>query len=81
MMPKSATRSGLIASFLKMIFGRESSADAITMEVKKLTVKTKRRFLKVAIDGEVIQLQSPLEYSTKPKTLRVIVPAPWKLSA
>ena len=81
MMPKSATRSGLIASFLKMIFGRESSADATTMEVTKLTVKTKRRFLKVAIDGEVIQLRSPLEYSTRPKTLRVIVPAPRKLSA
>ncbi len=76
MMPKSATRPGLIAGFLKMLTGRESPADALTMEVTKLTVKSKRRSFKVALDGEVMQLQSPLEYSTRPKSLRVIVPAP-----
>lgn len=81
MMPKSATRLGLITGFLKMISGRESGADAVTMEVTELTVNSKRRFLKVAIDGEVIQLQSPLKYSSNPKSLQVIVPAPEKLKA
>ena len=75
MMPKSATRLGLIRSFVKMILGRETAVDAVTMEVTKLTANSKRRFLKVAIDGEVIQLRSPLKYSTLPKTLQVIVPA------
>ena len=81
MMPKSATRLGLIGNFLKMILGRETTADAVTMEVTKLTANSKRRFLKVAIDGEVIQLQSPLKYSIRPKTLQVIIPAPQKLKA
>ena len=81
MMPKSATRLGLIRSFVKMILGRETAADAVTMEVTKLTANSKRRFLKVAIDGEVIQLQSPLKYSIRPKTLQVIIPAPQKLKA
>ena len=81
MMPKSVTRLGLIGSFLKMILGRETAADAVTMEVTKLTANSKRRFLKVAIDGEVIQLQSPLKYSIRPKTLQVIIPAPQKLKA
>ena len=76
MIPKSATRQGLIGSFLKMILGRETAADAMTMEVTEMTVNSRHRFLKVAIDGEVVQLRSPLKYSTRPKTLRVIVPAP-----
>ena len=81
MMPKSATRLGLIGSCLKMILGREAAADTVTMEVKEMIVKSKRRFLKVAIDGEVIQLQTPLKYSSMPKTLQVIIPAPEKLKA
>ena len=76
MIPKSATRQGLIGSFLKMILGRETAADAVTMEVTEVTVNSRHRFLKVAIDGEVVQLRSPLKYSTRPKTLQVIVPAP-----
>ena len=78
MMPKSATRQGLIGSFLKMIVGGETADDVVVMEATELTVNNKRRFLKVAIDGEVIQLQSPLKYSSRPKTLQVIVPAPEK---
>ena len=80
-MPKSATRMGLISSFLKIILGKEVAADAVTMEVTTLTVRSKRRFLKVAIDGEVIQLQSPLKYSSRPKTLQVIIPALQKFKA
>ena len=76
MMPKSATRVGLIASFLNMIAGRESAADALAMEATKLTVNCKQRFLKVAVDGEVVQLSSPLKFIIRPKALRVIVPAP-----
>ena len=76
MMPKSATRTGLIASFLNIIAGRENAADALAMEATKLTVKCKQRFLKVAIDVEVVQLASPLKFSIKPKALQVLVPAP-----
>jgi diacylglycerol kinase family enzyme len=81
MMPKSATRLGLIGTFLKMILGRETADDAVTMEATTLIVRSKRRFLKVAIDGEVIQLQSPLKYRSRPKSLQVIVPALQKLKA
>ena len=76
MMPKSATRPGLIATCVKMILSRDISAEAVMMEVTRLTVKSKRRLLQVAIDGEVIQLRSPLKYVSMPKALQVIVPAP-----
>lgn len=81
MMPKSATRWGLIASFIKMISHRDSASDSVTMEANELTVHCKRHFIKVAIDGEVIQLRSPLRYSIRTKSLRVIVPAHKKLEA
>ena len=66
----------MIGSSLKMMWVRETSADAVTMEVTEMTFNSMHRFLKVAIDGEVVQLPSPLKYSTRPKTLQVIVPAP-----
>lgn len=75
MMPKSSSRMGLLSSFLKIILGRETASDAVTLETTGLTVTSKRAMEKVAIDGEVIRLHSPLNYKILPKSLRVIVPA------
>ncbi|HET6779146.1 MAG TPA: diacylglycerol kinase family protein [Gemmatimonadales bacterium] len=46
--------------------------DLITVE--DITVETRRRNLQVALDGEVVTLQSPLRYRVKPVALRVHVP-------
>ncbi len=75
MMPKSSSRMGLLSSFLKIILGRETAGDAVILETTGLTVTSKRAMEKVAIDGEVIRLHSPLNYKILPKSLRVIVPA------
>ena len=40
-----------------------------------LTVRAKRKRLRVALDGEVTVMRTPLEYRTRPKALRVIVPS------
>jgi YegS/Rv2252/BmrU family lipid kinase len=74
MMPKSSSRMGLLSSFFKIIFGRENENDALSMETTGLTVNSRRPVEKVAIDGEVVRLQSPLKYKILPKSLRVIVP-------
>ena len=74
MMPTSTSRMGLLSSFVKIIFGRETAKDAVTLETKELTVTSNRGMEKVAIDGEVIRLQSPFKYKILPKSLRVIVP-------
>ncbi len=37
-------------------------------------VETRRRRLPVALDGEVVVLETPLRFATRPAALRVIVP-------
>lgn len=39
-----------------------------------VTVRSKRKRLRVALDGEVAVMRTPLEYRTRPKALKVIVP-------
>lgn len=42
--------------------------------VESLTVISRRRRLRVAVDGEVIPLRPPLHYRIRPHTLNVCVP-------
>jgi diacylglycerol kinase family enzyme len=37
-------------------------------------IETRRRWVKVSLDGEVARLETPLHYRTRPAALRVIVP-------
>lgn len=45
------------------------------LTVEQATIETWRRRLQVALDGEVVTLESPLEYRIRPTALRVHVPA------
>jgi diacylglycerol kinase family enzyme len=45
------------------------------LTVEQATIETRRRRLPVALDGEVLPLESPLEYRIRPLALRVHVPA------
>jgi diacylglycerol kinase family enzyme len=45
------------------------------LTVEQATIETRRRRLPVALDGEVVPLESPLEYRIRPLALRVHVPA------
>lgn len=44
------------------------------LSVAEATVETRRRNLQVALDGEVVTLQSPLRYKILPGVLRVLAP-------
>lgn len=44
------------------------------LSVAKASVETRRRNLQVALDGEVVTLQSPLRYKLLPGVLRVLAP-------
>jgi diacylglycerol kinase family enzyme len=74
MMPNASTRWNLLKTILTMLFGNEITSDVLTFGATELIVLSSSRFIKVAIDGEVIQLQPPLKYRTRPKSLQVIVP-------
>ena len=46
------------------------------LTVEETVIETRRRRLQVALDGEVVPLESPLDYRIRPAALRVHVPPP-----
>ncbi len=69
-------RSGLLRLALKTILeGAERVKELDLFTVEEIAVETRRRRLQVALDGEVLTLESPLHYQIRPAALRVHVPA------
>ncbi len=70
-----AGRSQLVAMAVRALFGKARPVDLKVLEASELWVQTRRqRSVKVANDGELIVMQSPLHYLIRPKALRVFVP-------
>jgi YegS/Rv2252/BmrU family lipid kinase len=68
-------RPGLLRLAWQVLLGgadRVKELDLIAVE--DATVETRRPRLQVALDGEVVSLESPLEYRIRPQALRVHVP-------
>jgi diacylglycerol kinase family enzyme len=55
--------------------GADDVKELDLLTVDGATIETRRSRLQVALDGEVVPLQSPLEYRIRPGALRVLVPA------
>ena len=72
------SRWHLVTLALRALVGRLHQAeDFVAMSARTLEIETRvRRSLHVATDGEVTRMDMPLEYSIRPRALRVIVPAP-----
>lgn len=61
---------------LQALVGRiRQERDFRTFVGSRLRIQTRHRALRVAIDGELMQMQTPLQYRIVPRALRVIVPA------
>ncbi len=54
--------------------GVDQTPELDFLSVAEATVETRRRHLQVALDGEVVTLQSPLRYRILPGVLRVLAP-------
>jgi YegS/Rv2252/BmrU family lipid kinase len=71
-------RLGLLWLGLRGVFGRlRNDKDFLAMCTTEVTIETRRkrhRRLRVAFDGEVEMLDTPLHYRVRPGALRVIVP-------
>jgi diacylglycerol kinase family enzyme len=68
-------RLGLLRFAFRALFGglrREKDFDAVC--TKEVWVETRRSRLRVATDGEVTVIPTPLHYRVRPGALRVIVP-------
>lgn len=69
-----ASRANLLYLVIGALLGRVSSADLTRRDVTEVLIRTRRRRLHVATDGEVTLMQTPLHYRIRPGALRVVVP-------
>ncbi len=70
-------RFGLLRLAIRALFGRLKQArDFDMVTAPALVVRTGHRRIRVATDGEVSLMESPLEYRIRPGALRVLVPHP-----
>lgn len=68
-------RAGLIMLLWKtLIGGLKQWKDFEAVSTDHVTIRAKRRRLRVAFDGETDLMRPPLEYRIRPKALKVIVP-------
>ncbi len=70
-------RFGLLALAFRALLRRlQQAKDFDMLSASEVLVKTGHRHLRVAADGEVLRLQTPLRYRIRPGALRVRVPMP-----
>lgn len=68
-------RFGVIQLSLQALLGRLNQAKDFRIEsAKEIWIETKKRRLRVALDGEVQRLKPPLHYRIIPSALKVVVP-------
>src|SRR5437763_1072844 len=66
-------RFGLLRLALRAPFGRLNQArDFDTLTAAELSIETRRKRLRVALDGEVTRLVPPLHFRSRPGALRVL---------
>lgn len=70
-------RWGVMMMVVRTVFGRlKQWRDFEIVTTEEISIRTRRRRVHVAFDGEVDIMQSPLTYKSIPAALRVIVPRP-----
>jgi diacylglycerol kinase family enzyme len=69
-------RFGLLRLAARALFGRiEQARDFDVFTAARVEIATRKRSVRVAVDGEVLRMRTPIEYRIRPRALRVIVPA------
>jgi len=70
-----ASRAKLLLLAIQHALGSRQVPELEIFDARNVSVRTRAPRLLVATDGEVILLETPLQYRTMPGALRVIVPA------
>jgi diacylglycerol kinase family enzyme len=71
----SAGPRELMAIGMRALLNRLRGGDIDMFAAKDLLVSTRHKHLEVSADGEVFRLDAPLRYQSRPRALRVVVPA------
>jgi diacylglycerol kinase family enzyme len=74
---RNARRWGIVRLALRALVGRlRQDRDFEALTVPEVEVATPRRTVRVALDGEVYRMESPLRYRIRRRALRVLAPEP-----
>ncbi len=74
-MTRLTGRLALLRIAIKAVVGGLSQEkDFLAVKTREILIETKRRRIRVAIDGEVQMMNTPIYYRIRPQALRVIVP-------
>jgi len=69
------SRLGLVSMALRAVFGRlKNTGHLQVLSVNEAWIETRRKRVRVSVDGEVSHMASPLHYRIHPLALKVIVP-------
>jgi diacylglycerol kinase family enzyme len=69
-------RLGLIRLALRALFGGlHQEKDFVALRTKEISIETRHKHLRVALDGEVLRIAPPLHYRIRSGALRVMTPA------
>lgn len=73
--PRARGRWQLIWDAIVALVGSVRASDGFErLMSREFTVESKRPFLRVAIDGELVRLETPLQFRARAKALRILVP-------
>lgn len=73
---RNARRWGILRLGLRALLGRlRQDRDFEAMAVPQVEVSMPRRTARVALDGELFRMQSPIHFRVLPRALRVLAPA------
>lgn len=76
-MSRGTGRLGLLRlAWLALWGGLRQARDFDALKAREITIETRRPRLRVALDGEVFSMSTPLRYRVLPGALRVLVPRP-----
>ena len=69
------SRTGLLRLGLGVLLGRLSkSRDFDVIGARALSIESRRKRIRVSLDGEIVPMKPPLRYRSMPRALNVIVP-------
>jgi diacylglycerol kinase family enzyme len=72
---RNTSRLGIVRLGARMLLGRlEQAQDFEALAGRELELRTTRRHLRLAVDGEVVPMVSPLRFQIRPRGLSVFAP-------
>jgi diacylglycerol kinase family enzyme len=72
---RNASRLGIVRLAARTVLGRlEQAEDFETVATTEVELRTRRRHLRLAVDGEVLPMVSPVRWRARPGALNVLAP-------